>query len=323
MLDDSKCAKVTGQGAWKSKGRRNSQEDNFILHEVRNRGVGDVLLCGVFDGHGGTAASESVSKVLPPLFSEELEQSSAEGQDVIKLALEKSWETTCDTYRSLCENGECVVDYDPREGILFAETGSKDLIAGTTATIAAISLNPSGARELTVLNCGDSRTILVGELKAQSNEKSDNSVVVFETRDHSPDDELEIQRLQRGKEAGLDYSVPECSMSQSFLRVGDFQYALCRSLEGSYVTSKGIVSDPDITTLQLSQILDERQHCALVLSCDGLFEVMSNEEVGLEVVRMRKEGYKAGETAKNLCGQALKKGSYDNISTIVVYLDSA
>lgn len=26
---DSKCAKVTGQGAWKSKGRRNSQEDNF------------------------------------------------------------------------------------------------------------------------------------------------------------------------------------------------------------------------------------------------------------------------------------------------------
>lgn len=112
-------------------------------------------------------------------------------------------------------------------------------------------------------------------------------------------------------------------MSQSYLRVGDFQYAVCRSLEGAYVTSKGIVSEPDITTLQLSEIVEARQHCALVLSCDGLFEVMSNEEVGLEVVRMRKEGYKAGEIAKNLCGQALKKGSYDNISTIVVYLDSA
>jgi hypothetical protein len=86
------------------------------------------LLCGVFDGHGGTAASESVSQVLPPLFSKELEQTTEEGHDAIKLALEKSWETTCDTYRSLCQNGECVVDYDPREGILFAETGSKDLI---------------------------------------------------------------------------------------------------------------------------------------------------------------------------------------------------
>jgi serine/threonine protein phosphatase PrpC len=191
-------------------------------------------------------------------------------------------------------------------------------LAGTTATLAAVSLNPSGASELTVLNCGDSRTLLVGEVKDDTNE----SVVVFETRDHSPDDELEIQRLQRGKDEGLDYSVPECAMGQSYLRVGDFQYALCRSLEGAFVTSKGVVSDPDVTTLRLSQILDERQHCALVLSCDGLFEVMSNEEVGNEVVRMRKEGYKAGEVAKNLCGQALKKGSYDNVSTIVVYLDT-
>lgn len=106
--------------------------------------------------------------------------------------------------------------------------------AGTTATIAAISLNPTGTSELTVLNCGDSRTILVGELISQSKESADNSVVVFETRDHSPNKEVEIKRLVRGKEAGLDYSIPECSMSQSYLREGDFQYALCRSLEGSY-----------------------------------------------------------------------------------------
>ena len=212
-----------------------------------------------------------------------------------------------------------MVDYDPIEGILYAETGSLDLIAGTTATLAAISLNPSGASEMTVLNCGDSRTLVVGECKDDSHA----SVIAFETRDHSPDDELEIQRLQRGKDEGLDYSVPECAMGQSYLRVGDFQYALCRSLEGTYVTSKGVVSDPDVTTLQLSQMLDNRQYCAVVLACDGLFEVMSNEEVGREVIRMRKEGYKAGEISKNLCGQALKKGSYDNISTIIVFLDNA
>jgi serine/threonine protein phosphatase PrpC len=99
-----------------------------VLHEVKNSNVGDVLLCGVLDGHGGTAASESVSKVLPSLFSQELELSDADGQEAITEALEKSWDLTCSTYRSLCENGECVVDYDPLEGILFAETGSKDLI---------------------------------------------------------------------------------------------------------------------------------------------------------------------------------------------------
>lgn len=289
-----------------------------VLHEVKNSNIGDVMLCGVLDGHGGTAASESVAKIMPPLFSEELELSDGESNDAIREALEKSWELTCTTYRDICENGECVVDYDPTEGILYAETGSKDLIAGTTATLAAISLSPSGTSEMTVLNCGDSRTLVVGEVKDNPSE----SVVAFVTRDHSPDDELEIQRLQRGQDEGLDYSVPECAMGQHYLRVGDFQYALCRSLEGAFVTSKGVVSDPDITTVALSQILDERQHCALVLSCDGLFEVMSNEEVGREVVRMRKEGYKAGEIAKNLCGQALKKGSYDNISTIVVYVDN-
>jgi serine/threonine protein phosphatase PrpC len=149
----------------------------------------------------------------------------------------------------------------------------------------------------------------------------DGSVVVFETRDHSPDDKLEIERLARGKELGLDYSIPECSMSGSYLRVGDFQYALCRSLEGTFVTSKGIVSDPDITQINLASALVGRQHNSLVLACDGLLEVMSSEEVGREVVLMRKARYTAGETAKNLCGQALKKGSHDNISVIVVHLD--
>ena len=77
----------------------------------------------------GTAASESVSKILPSLFTEELAASSRVGRSVIKIALERSWEITCDTYRNGCdENGECVADYDPVEGILFAETGSKDLV---------------------------------------------------------------------------------------------------------------------------------------------------------------------------------------------------
>jgi serine/threonine protein phosphatase PrpC len=196
-------------------------------------------------------------------------------------------------------------------------------VAGTTATIAAISMNPSGTDELTILNCGDSRTLVIGQPESSIAEGGDAyySVVVFETRDHSPDDEIEIQRLEQGNAAGLDYSIPQCSTAGSYMVVGDYQYALCRSLEGTFVTSKGIVSDPDVTTLDLASSLADRCHCAVVLACDGLFEVMSNEEVGREVVRMRKEGYKAGDIAKNLCGQALKKGSYDNLSVVVVYLD--
>ncbi|KAL7490513.1 hypothetical protein ACHAWT_000288 [Skeletonema menzelii] len=308
------CKKVVSQGTWKSKGRRGNQEDSFVLHEIRNDARGDVLLAGVFDGHAGTAASESVSNVLPSLFGKELLSSNG-----LREALEKSWRTTCDLYRNGCdENGECVVDYDPVEGIVLAETGSANpVVAGTTATIAAISMNPNGTNELSILNCGDSKTMLVGE------PIGDGSVVAFQTRDHSPDDAIEIERLSRGKELGLDYSIPEDSMYGSYLRVGDFQYALARGLEGTYVTSKGIVSDPDVANINLTTALAGRRYNSLVLACDGLLEVMSSEEIGREVVLMRKAGYKADEVAKNLCGQALKKGSYDNISVIVLHLGDA
>ncbi len=78
----------------------------------------------MLDGHGGTAASETVGRILPALFSEELTLSAD-----ITYSLEKSWETTCFTYRNGCDkNGECIADYDPIEGILFAETGSEALV---------------------------------------------------------------------------------------------------------------------------------------------------------------------------------------------------
>jgi serine/threonine protein phosphatase PrpC len=313
--------KVVDQGAWKSGGRRGNQEDAFVLHEIRDeKNSGNILLLsGVFDGHAGTAASETVSHILPPLFTTNLLAT-----DTIRNALEKSWDTTCNTYRNGCDenNGECLATYDPINGILYAQTGSKDLVAGTTATIAVMSLNPSGTDdELTILNCGDSRTLVIGQPPLT---EVDDSVIVFATRDHSPDDSIEIERLEQGQAAGFDYSIPQCSVSNgSYMVVGDYQYALCRSLEGSFVTSKGIVSDPDITTLNLANSLAGREYCALVLACDGLFEVMDNEEVGNEVIRMRQEGYMAGDIAKNLCGQALKKGSYDNLSVIVIYLDKA
>ena len=97
-----------------------------VLHEIKNEKKGEnVLLAGVFDGHAGTAASETVSCILPSLFTTEL---LAAPEATIRDALENSWATTCDTYRNGCDdNGECSARYDAVEGILYAETGSKDL----------------------------------------------------------------------------------------------------------------------------------------------------------------------------------------------------
>jgi serine/threonine protein phosphatase PrpC len=162
--------------------------------------------------------------------------------------------------------GECVAEYDAQDGVLLASTGSEDMIAGTTASVVTLREN-----ELTVLNCGDSRTLLVDL----------NGEIIFETADHSP--ETELARLQRGKEQGLDYSLPECSLSKWWLQCGEIQYAVARSLEGPFATSKGIISTPDVTSLRPCPGI-------LLIATDGLWEVCGNEEVAKEATRLRQQG---------------------------------
>ena len=101
-----------------------------VLHEIKNEQIGDVLLAGVFDGHAGTAASKTCAGILPSLFTTELLMAKEDSTTTtIRDALENAWETTCNTYRNGCDaNGECVADYDPTEGILFADIGSTDLV---------------------------------------------------------------------------------------------------------------------------------------------------------------------------------------------------
>jgi len=312
--------RVSDQGTWSVKGRRKYQEDRFVLHEIQNENE-NILVAGVFDGHGGIWASQSASQLVPSLLSE-LHTSTANRN--LQESLQSAWETTCNTYRNGCDElGGCVADYDPREGILVASTGSDDLTAGTTAAVVAMSKNPQdgGSEMLEVLNCGDSRTILVGRPFQQEEQKrSSKSVVHFASRDHSPACEYEKQRLARGVENGLSYSIPTCSLSQWRMKVGDYRYAVSRSLEGDFATSKGIVSDPEMTTINISEMLQQRENGVIVIASDGLFEVMDNEEAGIDVLKMREQGMSAADAAKGLCKIALNKGTNDNVSAVVIYL---
>jgi serine/threonine protein phosphatase PrpC/serine/threonine protein kinase len=284
--------RIVDEGAWSSLGRRKANEDFFVLHDINIDK--DVLLAGVFDGHGGKAAAQTASQLMPSLFTEELTKGALTSRQAIELA----WQTTCDTYRNGCdEMGQCVADYDTIDGILLASTGSDDLVAGTTASVVALNEN-----ELTVLNCGDSRTLLVNT----------EGRIVFQTSDHSP--ETEVGRLQRGIEQGLDYALPQCSLSKWWLQCGDMQYAVARSLEGPFATSKGIVSTPDVTSLRPSPGI-------LLLASDGLWEVCGNEEIAKEVTRLRQQGLEANAAAKQLASRAVEKGSTDNVSVVVVYLE--
>ena len=255
-----------------------------------------VLVAGVMDGHGGTAASKMVSESLPDLVHQELVINRLN----VSNALERAWDATCKMYQRQCTNEEeCVADYDPREGILMANTGSEDLVAGTTASVMALDEKTG---RLTILNCGDSRSVVVGK----------DGSVAFVTQDHKP--EFEVERLEKGVEEGLDYSLPQCSISRWWLQIGDYEYSVSRSLEGPFATSKGIVSDPEVFTLQAEDGM------ILVSATDGLWEVMDADEVAKDLNQMRAQKLTARDAARNLCSLALGKGTSDNVSAVVVYL---
>ena len=95
---------------------------------------------------------------------------------------------------------------------------------------------------------------------------------------------------------------------------------MARSLEGTFATSKGIVSDPDLSTVNLSEMLAERELCSIVLCTDGLFEVIDNEQAGRDVIQWRDDGLNANEVATKLCKKAVELGSPDNVSVVVLYL---
>ena len=87
------------------------------------------MILGVMDGHGGTAAATKVSQELPFLVSNQIVVSRRSLDD----ALLNAWENICLDYQRQCLDGEqCAADYDPREGVLLADTGSEGLNAGTT-----------------------------------------------------------------------------------------------------------------------------------------------------------------------------------------------
>jgi len=307
--------KVVSQGAWSTRGRRKQNEDEFILQEIHDEsGTHSFLVAGVFDGHGGDSASKTASQLLPSLLSTELKSG---GLVSLPESLKSAWDITCETYRDGCSiYGACVADYDPREGILVAGTGSKDLVAGTTAAVAAFSINQNpGINELNVLNCGDSRTLLVGK-PVDPNLKS---YLHFTSQDHSPSCRAEAERLQAGKQAGLDYSEPQCSVNRWTLQIGDYRYAVSRSLEGELATSKGIVSDADMSTIDLNNLKKERSSGMMIIASDGIFEVLDNEQVAREAVKMRENGSTAKDTAKLICGMALDKNTSDNVSAVVVF----
>lgn len=250
------------------------------------------FIFGVFDGHGGDQTAKLSAQLLVSFI---------ESQDTYK------------QYISQCEGDQNVdpnllgrairqgfIDFD--EHIYFKDI-HKDSGCTSCVTIVAPTF-------FLCANSGDSRCVIGSQEGVQPL-----------SYDHKPTDLLEEERIINGGGTVSHGRVDgELAVSRSF---GDFRYK-DMTLE---VSKRKVSCIPDIKVVDRSSEDD-----FLVLACDGLWDVFSNEE-GVNSVRQiysqlkENEGYELSDEAKqrvmqgvaeNMLDLALNKGSKDNISCIVL-----
>ena len=168
--------------------------------------------------------------------------------------------------------------------------GSEIGTTGCTAVTVYLQQQSAALRTLHVANVGDSRAVLLSGGKA-----------VRLTKDHKPSDPEEKKAIEA--KGGMVFNG----------RVSGI-LGVSRSL-GDYRAEKYISRVPSYTSHPIAS-----KDQALVIACDGLFDVCSDQEVMDLVAAGIARGHSAGKTAEALCRVAIEKGTTDNVTVMVVVL---
>jgi serine/threonine protein phosphatase PrpC len=168
---------------------------------------------------------------------------------------------------------------------------------GSTAVIALIQ---DGM--LTVANLGDSRAVLCRRGKA-----------VRITTDHKPTDPSEQQRIAEKKDPYCELKKDDVGTLRIFSKKSGSALAVSRAL-GDKTFHPCISYSPDVFTRKIAS--DDQ---FLVLACDGLWDVLSDQQVVDFVLGLSGMGLRNPQLlAQQLVDFALEQGSTDNVSVILV-----
>lgn len=172
------------------------------------------------------------------------------------------------------------------------EMAEKDIdFNGTTAVVAFLRREARG-RVLYTANCGDARAVLVR--RRESDGEIEGYRVSF---DHKPNLPEEVERIRQA-------SGFVCAN-----RVNGI-LSVSRAL-GDHAMKQFVISKP----FTLETVLRDTDSF-LVVCCDGVWDVLSDQDVALEVSRSTD----CAAAAAGLKELALAKGSMDNISVMVIRL---
>lgn len=259
-------------------GKRSSNEDEHVVFQNLNsfnNNYNPIDIIGVFDGHGGKLVSKYAKNNLAGLFTKKNPKLFTNSKYTAKY-INKIFKNF---NRSLEKHHPRAANY----------CGSTCCMAIITKDIKS-NKNDKG-NILWVINAGDSRAILGNKI----------GLAVPLSHDHKPnmpEERYRIESIEGGKEQiyydGSDWRVVDLSLSRA---LGDLE------------------AQPYVT--QMPQVYRYRIHPEdkyIVVACDGVWDVMDNQEV----IDLLKSNLTKNNLAKVIADKALEKGSTDNV-TVVVY----
>uniref|UniRef100_M4BCU8 PPM-type phosphatase domain-containing protein n=1 Tax=Hyaloperonospora arabidopsidis (strain Emoy2) TaxID=559515 RepID=M4BCU8_HYAAE len=245
----------------------------------------------LFDGHSGVrAASFSNQRLVPYLTAHEA--------------------FMVDTHLAF---RECFARID-KEFLQKAEDESLD--DGTTAAVVLIRGN-----RLITANIGDSRAVV--SIRGQALD------IIEEQTPGRADERKRIEEqggwvneereLQLSKLHCMDLSDPK--IQQRAERVGEAlsRYEYWAFPEGHDRMFRGdlVISVPECQEIEITPEFD-----FLILACDGLWDTIKSKEAVKYVADRLSQGYSAKQASQSLANLAIRSGSSDNVSVVIVLLNT-
>jgi len=288
LLDKPKTEKYNEHGDWNGlryglasmQGWRIEMEDAHCAVMGLPGQLKDWAFFAVFDGHAGERVSaHCADNLLETIINTEQFSKCAGDEDV-----------PMDEIKKGIREGFLRLDDKMRA---IPEMASGEDKSGSTAVCVLIS-----PTHMYIANCGDSRGVLCRD-----------SVVAYSTQDHKPINPIEKERIQN---AGGSVMIQRVNGSLAVSRaLGDYEY---KNVEGKGQCEQLVSPEPEISVEQRNAVKDE----FLILACDGVWDVMTNEDL-VDFVRSRLLVTNDLEViCNNVIDTCLYKGSRDNMSMVLV-----
>jgi integrin-linked kinase-associated serine/threonine phosphatase 2C len=257
------------------------------------------LYC-VFDGHGG----KRVGIMLDEWFADSL----LEHKDFVEGGNDGD-----------CLSNALVETFSSVDRRVCDVCAARKLDSGSTGVVAVIVDN-----RLVVANAGDSEAILAGGKIGGKRSKvtvkgSKSGKSKFELSD-SLDVEL-LTQFHNCKSAEESARIESAGGRIVFGRVaGSLQVSRAFGDADLKAPHNGIDKDWVIIEPHISSVELNNSHLFLVIACDGLWDEMSYDEAAAIVEQCIVAGQCPYEAAQALVTVSLRRGSMDNITAVVVYL---